>query len=64
MKLNLCWHDWNKWSQAIESYGGSLHQVRSCKTCGCIKRRQVVSNFTAQLQPRTVNDAIKETDEN
>ena len=57
--MKLCWHKWSKWSEAIESYGGSLYQISKCDKCGAITKRRAISIFSAQLHAHQVNAAIE-----
>lgn len=61
--FHICWHDWGRWSDVIESYGGSQHQVRQCKKCGAITRRTAISIMRAQLGSGQVNNAIKQAND-
>lgn len=56
--MRFCWHNYTTWSKAIESCGGSLHQVCSCTKCGAIKRRQAISSSVTLLGAGRVNDAL------
>ena len=58
--IKLCLHKYGRWSEVIESYGGSLHQVCACEKCGAVKRRLAISIVAAQLHAAQVNNAIKE----
>lgn len=62
--FNFCWHKWGMWGKAIESYTGSLHQVRKCEKCGAFDRRVAVSMSHAQLQAAEVNRSIGEENDN
>ena len=59
--MKFCWHKWGRWSEVIEDYSGSLHQVCACEKCSAIKRRKAISIMSAQLQSYQVNDALKLT---
>ena len=53
-----CWHKWGRWSDVIESYSGSLHQVCECTKCGAVKRRMAISILAAQLSALMINKAL------
>ena len=57
-RMMWCWHKWGRWSEVIESYGGSLHQVCECTKCGAVKRRMAISILAAQLSALMINKAL------
>lgn len=59
-RVKFCWHQWSDWSEAIESYGGSLHQVCKCKKCGAIKKRLSIHILAGQFTAGQINQALKE----
>lgn len=56
--FRFCRHDWNKWSDVMPAYGGSMHQVCECKKCGAVINRKAVSMFSAQLEASLINKII------
>lgn len=60
--ISFCFHKWAPWSGVIESYSGSLHQVRKCEKCGKIKSRIAISIFRGLDAPK-VNGAIAKVSE-
>ena len=58
--IKFCFHKYGRWSEVIESYGGSLHQVCACEKCGAVKRRVAISAMVALFHAKEVNEAIKE----
>lgn len=39
--MKICFHDWLKWSELVESYNGHKTQFRDCAKCGKTKFRDL-----------------------
>lgn len=48
-------HDWNKYGDIINAYGG-LCQFKSCKRCHKIQWTEIYGN---QAKPELINETIK-----
>ena len=54
------WHDWNKYDEIVEAYGG-LTQFRSCKRCNRIDYAKCYGN---QAKADSVNSTIDKINNN
>lgn len=59
-RSKFCWHQWSKWSDVVESYGGSLHQVCQCDKCGAVKKRLSIHIMSGQFTAQQIHKALKE----
>lgn len=55
LRCRIGWHDWNKFGEMVNAYGG-LTQFKSCKRCNRINYAKCYGN---QADSKDINSTVK-----